>query len=98
MPSLEIRLAAIETIVTRLDKHLIGEDGNGGIIQVLREADEENKREIAARHKENQLSIQKVKDRMNIIWGAVMAVYVVFSFLTGNGFASLEHVLKVVKP
>jgi hypothetical protein len=98
MASVETRLAAIETIVVRLDKHLIGEDGNGGLIQVLREADEANKREIAARHEENQKSIQKLRDRMNIIWGAAMALYGVLSFLTGNGFASLEHVLKVVKP
>jgi hypothetical protein len=77
-----------------LDRHLIGEDGNGGLIQVLREADEENKREIAARHKENQESIQKMKDRWNKLWGAAVVVVVIFSVLTGSGVASLDHIMK----
>jgi hypothetical protein len=95
MPTLESRLVSIETIVTRLDRHLIGEDGNGGIVQELKSADAANKAEIAARHKENQDSIQKLKDRNTALWAAAMTLFLVLSFLTGNGVAGLEHVLKL---
>ena len=96
MPSVETRLASIETIVLRLVKHLIGEDGNGGLIHDLKTADEANKAEIAKRHKENQDAIQKLKDQTKIIWGAALGVYIALSFVTGNGVAGLEHILKLV--
>jgi hypothetical protein len=97
MPSVESRLVSIETIVTRLDRLLIGEDGNGGLVQMLKAADEANKAEVAARHEENKEAIQKMKDRWNMLWGAAVALFVLISFLTGNGSASLDHVMKLLK-
>lgn len=91
MPSLDVRIERIETIVTRLDKHLIGEDGNGGVIQQLKEADEA----IATRHLENREDLQKVKGQIKMGVGVLVGVIAVLSFVTGNGVAGLEHVLKL---
>jgi hypothetical protein len=85
MPSITERLATIEAIVLRLEKHLLG-NGQPGLIQELRQAD-------AA----NQKATKRIQTRLNIGFGVLLGVALVWCALTGGGAHALELVLSVAK-
>ena len=84
MPSLATRLATIEAIVVRLEKHLLG-NGQPGLIHELRQADAANQR-----------ATKRIQTRLNVALGVVLGVWLVWSTLTGAGAEALQVVLKSV--
>jgi hypothetical protein len=92
------RLARIEDSVKRLDRQLNGGDGLPGLIEAIRgwrDADRERNDE---RHQENLKRMIAIEKRQIQITSIAVAVYLVWGSLTGSGFATLEHLLKVLHP
>src|SRR5690242_10591104 len=90
-----LNLGAVVTMLEKLDKRVFG-NGQPGLAQELRRADEENRRDVEAKHKENREAIEAVRSELSKFKWIGVGVIIATGFLGGSGMFSMDHVAKLL--
>jgi len=95
LEDLRRKVELMEQVIFNFDKILNGTIYKPGLVDELRKQRDLDMEKIDRLHAQNVERMEKIeKNQLRIMWAAI-GVYLVWGFLTGSGFATLEKVLKV---